>query len=94
MAAVLEDACSVYSHPEPARSRSAQHLLVETEDWVASDEVSSWPFGFLRGAGLDPLAVRAPSMRGVSARLGRSWKIAQWSGRQCEGGRAPCRERR
>jgi hypothetical protein len=61
MAAVLDDGCSVSSHPERARSRGAQRLLAQTEDWVASDEVS-WPFSFRNVClvlGLDPMAVRA-----------------------------------
>jgi len=62
MAAVLDDACPIYSHPERARGRSAQRLLAETEDWVASDEVSSRPITFRNVCavlGLDPMAVRA-----------------------------------
>jgi hypothetical protein len=61
MAAILEDAWTVYCHPEFARGHKGRQLLAQTKEWFASDDTTSWPFTFLnvcRVLGLDPEAVR------------------------------------
>ena len=69
MAAVLEDAWSLYSHPEQACGDDERGLLARTEQWFASDDPLDWPFTFRNVCsvlGHDPAEVRASlPVRGV-----------------------------
>jgi hypothetical protein len=59
MAAILEDAITIYSKPPP-RASKARQILRETERWFRSND-RTWTFSFLRICemlGLEPGAVR------------------------------------
>jgi hypothetical protein len=60
MAAVLEDAITVYSRPDVPKASKARQLLRETERWLRSND-RTWTFSFLRVCevlGLEPSAIR------------------------------------
>ncbi len=60
MLAVLEDAVTLCRRPMAGRGRHDRQLLVEVQDWVASDD-DSWAFSFVRVChhlSLDPQAIR------------------------------------
>jgi len=60
MAAILEDAITVYSKSSAPKGSKARQILRETERWLRSRD-RTWTFSFLRVCemlGLDPVAIR------------------------------------
>ena len=60
MLAVLEDAVTLCRRPVAGRGHHDRQLLLEVQDWIASDD-DSWPFSFVRVChhlSLDPQAIR------------------------------------